>query len=473
MATIRLSRTATFTWQMLLSVLASKEKNLTQRIQHWLKWLTPGLQVKRWLVMSAFGVLLATFGATTWLQLTSIPTLLNFPLIEAVSQKRVNSVFGMLALAIGFFLYLQGQAQAIRSITEVMGSSGQASLVDLLKADRHLKRGPKIVAIGGGTGLSTLLRGLKHYSTNLTAVVTVADDGGSSGRLRRDMGVLPPGDIRNCLGALADEEGLLTELFQYRFQGEDQLSGHSFGNLFLTAMSTMLGDFERAVSASSKVLAVRGRVLPASLNTMHLWARFTDGRYVEGESNIGKSKGKISEVGCFPANPKALPEVIRAIQEAEVIIIGPGSLYTSIIPNLLVPESRDAIANAKVPRIYVCNIMTQPGETEGFTVADHLRALDKVCGMRLFDAVFVHQSANPGSVSLQYVQDRSPATVKSLLHYAKENSQPVVLDQREVMELGCKVVVADVLDRTQTSNYVRHHSMLLADALIHWYRSSS
>jgi uncharacterized cofD-like protein len=308
--------------------------------------------------------------------------------------------------------------------------------------------------VGGGTGLSTLLRGLKEYSSNITAIVTVADDGGSSGRLRREIGVLPPGDIRNCIAALADEEELLTELFQYRFEAGDGLTGHSFGNLFLTAMSKITGDLEQAVVASSKVLAISGRVLPSTLSDVSLWAEMEDGRLIEGESNIPEAKGKIKSIGCMPANPPALPAVIEAIEEAEYIIIGPGSLYTSIIPNILVPDIRNAIAKADVPRIYICNIMTQPGETEGYSVSDHIREIDRVSKVKLFDAVLVH---------------RKPPTSVSLQRYARKNSHPVYLDRQEIAKLNRRIVMANVMDEDPVRGHVRHSSSQLARVLLRWY----
>ncbi len=234
----------------------------------------------------------------------------------------------------------------------------------------------------------------------ITAIVTVADDGGSSGRLRREMGILPPGDIRNCIAALADEEKLLTELFQYRFHAGDGLSGHSFGNLFISAMTEITGDLEQAIDASAKVLAIRGKVLPATLTDVSLWAKLADGRIIEGESKITEAMGQIRQIGCHPADPVALPAALAAIKEADYIIIGPGSLYTSIIPNLLVPAIRQALAQVTVPRVYVCNIMTQPGETDNYSVADHIRAIEKVCEERVFDAVLAQRTA-PSPQSLQ------------------------------------------------------------------------
>jgi uncharacterized cofD-like protein len=347
------------------------------------------------------------------------------------------------------------------SITGVLRSEGDEELIDVLLNHRRLHRGPKIVAIGGGTGLSTLLRGLKTYSANITAIVTVADDGGSSGRLRREIGVLPPGDIRNCLAALASEEKLLTELFQYRFRAGDGLTGHSFGNLFLTAMSEITGDLEQAIAASSDVLAVQGQVLPATLSDVRLWADLADGRRIEGESNITKAGGSIVKIGCTPPNPPALPRVLQAIQEADYIIIGPGSLYTSVIPNLLVPEIAAAIAarckggeTPPVPCIYVCNIMTQPGETQGYTVSDHIRAIDAACGQRLFSAVLVHKKA---------------PSERSLIRYAQENSHPVFLDRETVSKLGRRVVLANVMDEDEETGLVRHNPQRLAGVLLRWY----
>ena len=266
--------------------------------------------------------------------------------------------------------------------------------------------------------------------------------------------MLPPGDIRSCLAALADEEKLLTELFQYRFQTGSGLTGHSFGNLFLTAMNDISGDLEKASAASSKVLAVRGRVLPATLSDVSLWAKLTDGRRIEGESNITKAGGQIRQVGCTPASPPALPAAIKAITETDYIVIGPGSLYTSVIPNLLVPEIRKAIAKTTAPRIYVCNIMTQPGETQDYSVADHIRAIDQACGEQLFDAVLVHQ--------------KTPST-RSLKRYAQENSHPVLLDREEIAKLKRRIILANVMEEDEQNGYVRHDPKRLAGVLLRWY----
>lgn len=426
------------------------------RVHQWFKWLSPGLLVKRWLLISASGVVLASLGVAIWTGMTPIFFLLqllrNF--LAWIAEIVPNYVSGPIVIAGGILLILWGQTRSLNSITQVLMPEGNEELVDRLLNHRRLHRGPKIVAIGGGTGLSHLLRGLKDYSAKITAIVTVADDGGSSGRLRREIGVLPPGDIRNCLAALADEEKLLTELFQYRFQAGDGLVGHSFGNLFLTAMSDIAGDLEQAIAASSKVLAVRGEVLPATLSDVSLWAELADGRRIEGESSITEAKGKILKIGCTPANPPALPRVVEALQEADFIIIGPGSLYTSVIPNLLVKEIADAIAQSEVPRIYVCNIMTQPGETDGYSVADHIRAIDRACGRPLFDAVVV--------------QGKVPSA-KSLIRYSQENSYPVVLDREAITQLGRRIVITNVMDEDKNTGLIRHNSQRLAGMLLRWY----
>lgn len=435
---------------------SSRTKRASSQVNRWFKWLSPGLSIKRWLLLSASGFCMAVLGSAIWIKLTPIYRLLSFisNVLEFITQVIPNYISGPIVLITGVFLVFWGQSRTVGSITDVLGVGKDKQLVDMLLDRRRLNKGPKIVVIGGGTGLSTLLRGLKDYSSNITAIVTVADDGGSSGRLRREIGVLPPGDIRNCLAALADEEELLTELFQYRFEAGDGLVGHSFGNLFLTAMSEITGDLEQAVAASSKVLAISGKVLPSTLTDVSLWAEMEDGRLIEGESNIPKAGGKIRNIGCIPANPPALPAAVAAIEEAEYIIIGPGSLYTSIIPNLLVPDIYDAIASSNVPRIYVCNIMTQPGETEGYTVSDHIREIDRIGKHQLFDAVLVH---------------RKPPSPKSLERYALENSYPVIIDREEIANLNRRIVIANVMEEDETKGYVRHNSNQLARVLLRWH----
>ncbi|MBL1210119.1 YvcK family protein [Geminocystis sp. GBBB08] len=434
-------------------------RNGRKKVNHLYKWLSPGIFVKRWLLTSIIGIIFTVLGIAIWTKLTPIYRFLDF--IIAILNKITNNIpsyiSGPIVIILGLFLLYWGQTRTLGSITEVLKPNNEEELIDVLWNYRRLNRGTKVVAIGGGTGLSTLLRGIKDYSANITAIVTVADDGGSSGRIRREMGMLPPGDIRNCIASLADEEKLLTELFQYRFTSGEGLNGHSFGNLFLTALNDITGSLEGAIAASAKVLAIRGKVLPATLSDVSLWARFADGTIVEGESNIPEVGGKIVELGCKPPNPPATPAVIKAIQQAEYIILGPGSLYTSIIPNLLIPDIREAIAKSSAPKIYVCNIMTQKGETDGYTVSDHIRAIDQVCGGKIFDAVLV--------------QGRSPSD-DILRKYAAKNCHPVYLDREEVIKQDRRIVQANIMSQNTENSYVRHDSQLLGKVLFRWYSNT-
>jgi uncharacterized cofD-like protein len=421
------------------------------------KWLFPGLAVKRWLSLAVGGVLLMLLGIAIWTELTPIFRLKRLIDITLrwITTWIPNNISGPLVTGIGLVMAVLGFRSALRSIEDVLIPEGDEALVDKLLSHRRLSRGPRIVVLGGGTGLSNLLRGLKHYSSNITAIVTVADDGGSSGRLRREIGVLPPGDIRNCLTALANEEKLLTELFQYRFQAGEGLSGHSFGNLFITALTAVTGgDLVRAITATSQVLAIQGRVLPATLADVTLWAELSDGRRVVGESNITKARGRICRIGCDPPNPPALPEAIEAIEKAELVVLGPGSLYTSIIPNLLVPEIVEALARNMAPHIYVCNIMTEPGETDGYTVGDHVMALDRVAGLRLFDAVLVQ---------------RDPPSPRTLERCRRNGSEFVVLDPDKLAYLGCRAVLANVMQEDPETGLVRHNPERLAAMLMRWF----
>ena len=424
-------------------------------VKCYLKWLNPGLLVKRWFVVNAIGILLTNIGLVSFCKLSLVIGLISSlsNLSSAISNIFPSYTCSILITVLGLWLIFIGQTRAFGSIANAIDPKRTQKIVELLldrkaypKGNRRLHQGKKIVAVGGGTGLSNLLRGLKHFSHNLTAIVTVADDGGSSGRLRAELGVLPPGDIRNCVAALAKED-LLSELFQYRFSAGDGLKGHSFGNLFLTAMTEVTGNFETAIAACSKVLAIKGQVLPATLDDMRLWAELDRGELVEGESNIAAAKGKIEHIGCIPANPTALPASIKAIKSADCIVLGPGSLYTSIIPNLLVPEIQEAIALARVPRIYVCNIMTQPGETDDYTVSDHLKAIERVCGQKLFDLAIVNSQ---------------PLSPQALAKYALEGSYPVTIDRAELDSLGCQVIFADILDEDRQTHCIRHNSWKIA-----------
>jgi uncharacterized cofD-like protein len=313
-----------------------------------------------------------------------------------------------------------------------------------------LERNPRIVVIGGGTGLSVMLRGLKHKPLDITAIVTVADDGGSSGILREELQIPPPGDIRNVLSALADIEPLLAEVLKYRFQnGGTGLAGHSLGNLILAAMTDITGDFVTGITELSRIFAVRGRVLPAANQAIVLKAEMEDGSIVVGESRIPKSGLAIRRVFIEPADVEALPDAVQALQEADAILIGPGSLYTSILPNLIVPKLADAIVKSDAVKLFVCNVMTQPGETDDYSVSAHLDAIHAHIGKHLFDYVIV----NNGEI---------PEQVQSL--YAEKGSAPVHLDLEEVNKRGYKVI-ADTLVLFRT--YLRHDAAKLSDHIYH------
>jgi uncharacterized cofD-like protein len=304
----------------------------------------------------------------------------------------------LLSLA-GFGLLLLGVFRLNRTLLAPFVRPGK-TVVDAISEHRRLGRGPKVVALGGGNGLATLLRGLKEHTTNLTAIVTMADDGGSSGRLRRELGLPPPGDLRNCLAALSDDEGLLTQLFQYRFMEGGGLEGHSFGNLFIAALAGVTGSFDRGVLEAGNVLRIRGQVLPATLSDVALVADKTPALEahvvrVEGESQIPISPGRISRVHLEPGEPPAYPEAIRAVLGADMIVIGPGSLYTSILPNLLVPDLAGAIRASRAFKVYVCNVASQPGETDGYDCAQHLAALESHAGKGLVDGVLVNSQIPP------------------------------------------------------------------------------
>jgi uncharacterized cofD-like protein len=298
---------------------------------------------------------------------------------------------------LGFGLIIIGILELNRSIMLPFLRPG-SRVVDALREHRQRERGPRVVVIGGGHGLATLLRGIKVYTRNITAVVTVADDGGSSGRLRRDMGILPPGDIRNCLAALSNDEALLSQLFQYRFpDGDSGLEGHSFGNLFISALAEITGSFEEAVAESGRVLAVQGQVLPSTLHDVRLTAdvllpHAVHEVRVEGESQIPQSAGRVRRVWLEPNNPPAFPLAIQAILAADLIVVGPGSLYTSLLPNLLVPDLSEAIRSSRAFKVFICNVATEAGETDHYSCGDHLRALEDHIGGNMFDVVIANSN---------------------------------------------------------------------------------
>ncbi|MFI5389581.1 MAG: uridine diphosphate-N-acetylglucosamine-binding protein YvcK, partial [Candidatus Eremiobacterales bacterium] len=350
------------------------------------RWLQPGLGVKRWLLLAALGATLFVNGVSRYLTDEGVALNVNEWVDSIVNEFLPPAYLSWIFMIAGALLVMLGIWRWLNSIVSAVTPLGTNSMIDAI-IGRRLERGYRIVVVGGGTGLSTMLRGLKKITTNLTAVVTVSDDGGSSGRLQKELGVLPPGDIRNCLVALADDEALVTELFRYRFREGEGLSGHSFGNLFLAAMTGITGNFDEAIKVSSRVLNVKGRVLPSTLAVSRLCARMTDGRVIAGESTITAARGTIDEVYLDPAFAPPLDEVITAIREADAIVLGPGSLFTSIMPNLLVDQIGREIEAANAIKIYVCNVMTQPGETDGYSASRHVRALLKGAKAKICDVV--------------------------------------------------------------------------------------
>jgi uncharacterized cofD-like protein len=365
------------------------------RVVQVLRWLVPGLGVKRWLLLVVLGTALLGVGLAilTLDVYRTAPDTWWLPYLSWASLRFLaRPVRALIFGGLGVALVLGGIWGINRSLMAPFLKPGRR-VVDALAGHRRRERGPRIAVVGGGHGLATLLRGLKEYTNNLTAIVTVADDGGSSGMLRRTLGVLPPGDIRNCLAALSNDEAMLTQLFQYRFaNGSSGLDGHSFGNLFITALAEITGSFEEAIAESGRVLSVSGRVLPSTLHNVRLVADVllpfvVSEIRVEGESQIPGSPGKVRRVWLEPNSPPGFPQAIQAILAADLVIIGPGSLYTSILPNLLVPDIADSIRSSRALKLYVCNVATQPGETDGYSCSDHIRTIEEHAGENLFDIV--------------------------------------------------------------------------------------
>ena len=412
------------------------------------KWLYPGMRVKRWLALALAGLLFFVAGAdflyAGWISGTFALVLRR--LAEEFLNDAARLAAGGVALLAGLAGLAVGLLKTIKSVAAVLKPGHEGRVAEIIYARQSLRRGPRIVVIGGGTGLSVLLRGLKEYTSNLTAIVTVADDGGSSGRLRGDLGILPPGDIRNCLVALAEKEPLMEELLQYRFRA-GALAGHSIGNLLLAALCDLTGGFDSAVRGFSKVMAVSGQVLPATLADVILCAEMSDGKVVRGESNITRSGGEIKRVFLSPSRCFPLTEALAAIQEADAVVLGPGSLYTSIIPNLLVKGVAEVLARTPALKIYVCNVMTQPGETSGYSASDHVRAITEHAGGLLDYAI-----VNTGEV---------PPRLKA--RYRQEGAEPVAADIEEIEALGV-IPVGEDLARQNT--VVRHHPDRLARAIL-------
>jgi uncharacterized cofD-like protein len=402
-----------------------------------LKWLYPGMLIKRWISLTVFGILMISMGFV----------------IIIFERSSENKTIAGLIIVLGMMCVIFSVKRILKSfMAALMPEKGESALVDKIYEKRILERGPKIVVVGGGTGLSTLLAGLKQRTSNITAIVTVADDGGSSGRLREEFGVLPPGDIRNCLVALADSEDLLGALFQFRFKEGEGLRGHNLGNLFITALSKVTGDFARAIKESSKVLAIRGNVFPATLQTVKLVARRKNGRETTGESRIREEReSPIDRLFLEPGECKATQESIEAIREADAIVLGPGSLYTSVMPNLLIKGIKEEVIKSKAVKMYICNVMTEGGETENFSASDHVRAIIKHTG--------------PGVVNY-CVANTSKIPKKLYEKYKQENKYPVEVSDRDekwFKREKIKLVKAHIAG---IKEFVRHDSIKLSDVIM-------
>lgn len=396
------------------------------------KWLYPGMWVKRWITLSVFGVIMISMG---------------FVMVLMEPSAR-NKTFAAFVIIVGILAVVTGIKRIIKSFVTVFLPGESNELVDKIYQKRILEKGPKIVVMGGGTGLSTLLHGLKEYTSNITAVVTVADDGGSSGRLRKEYDVLPPGDIRNCLVALADAEPLMGELFQFRFEEGSALAGHSFGNLFITALSKVTGNFDAAIKESSKVLAIRGRVVPSTLDKIGLVAEHTDGSETVGESAIPKANSPIRRIHLRPVNCRPTEEAIDAIKKADAIVLGPGSLYTSVMPNLLIGKVYQEMIASKAIKIYACNVMTQKGETDEYKASDHLKALIDHTASGIVEYCIINTARIPEEL---------------LKKYRSEDSYPVIPDSENLRKMKCKVVEAHIIN---SKDYVRHDPDKLAKIII-------
>ncbi|MFH1454249.1 MAG: gluconeogenesis factor YvcK family protein [Armatimonadota bacterium] len=415
-----------------------------------IKWLYPGLRVKRWLFVFWAGLIIFSIGIILMINI-KIPISIELTIlswIKTVFHKNISAFWvDMFFVLLGLILMVLGIRLWFKSIYTAIVPYENKKVLEVLLERGHLKQGYKIITMGGGTGLSSLLRGLKIFTSNITAVVAVTDDGGSSGRIREELNILPPGDIRNCLVGLANEESLMSELFQYRFSSGRDLKGHNFGNILLAAMTNITGNFYEAIKLSSKILSICGKVLPATLDIGVLCAELEDGKIVEGESNISKSTSPIKRLFLKPSSCTPLPEVLSAITEADAIILGPGSLYTSVICNLLIPGMIEGIKNSKAVKIYVCNIMTQQGETTGFKASDHLKAIYKYTGENFFDYVILN-SKHPS---------------KYLERYKEEGAQVVQNDYDQLAKMNIQTVEDNIL---LEDTYLRHNPTALAGSII-------
>ncbi len=406
------------------------------------KWLSPGIGIKRWIILCITGLGMIVLVALLSVKTTSKSSIMLASFLTAVL------IFGI------FLVYMAVKNMMRIFIRALMPTHRNAQLVELVHQKRQsdfLSRGPRVVAVGGGTGLSTLLSGIKLFTSNITAIVTVTDTGGSSGRLRDEMDMLPPGDIRNCLVALADAGPLIRDLFQYRFEDGQGLKGHSFGNLFITALSKVTGDFEKAIVESSRVLAIRGRVIPSTLEKVTLVGEFMDGTSLEGETNITDAAKPLRSIRLKPEECHAHPEALDAIESADLIILGPGSLYTSVLPNLLIADIGTALVNSDAYKVYIQNMMTQPGETDHLSAWDHVRVLLEHTDPRILNACFVNSAVIPEEL---------------VAKYREKGAQPVEMDLEKIRTKGYDVIEGDILS---VDGQVRHEPVALAQLVFDHY----
>lgn len=413
-----------------------------RRFRRFVRWLYPGMRIKRWAALIVGGLVVASVGVLL------IANLFAYELTASVGGPWAASLWGTLASIVGVAAIIAGVRGLVRSIASALMPHSERKLADVVWRQRVRDSGLHVVALGGGTGLSTLLRGLKRYSSNISAIVAVSDDGGSSGRIQRELGVLPPGDIRNCLAALADDEQLMYQLLQYRFNGEaGELGGHSLGNLLIAALTDIAGDFDEAVRQMHEILAIRGRVLPPTTDTITLCAELNDGTHIRGETAVAGAGG-IRRVYLDPGEPRALPEALEAIQEAELIVLGPGSLYTSVLPNLLVPAVAEAMQESRATRVYVCNVMTQPGETDRFRASEHVAAIHSHVNEPVFEYVVVNDGRpGPGVLS----------------RYRAEGAEFVTPDVQAIARMGYIPIRRDLLSR---EDLARHDPGKLSRTLV-------
>lgn len=419
----------------------------------WLRWLSPGMRIKRWVFLFAMGVVFFAFGLLLLLKYSSNgEDGINY---FYTLKHSIESLFDSFPLFIIGGVLLIGSIVMAYSFRKVVGSVKHSlfygedrSILEKIFKESKLAKGPAITVIGGGTGLSMLLSGIKHITGNCSAVVTTADDGGSSGRLRKELNIIPPGDLRNCLVSLAETEPLMGKMMQYRFDERTNLKGHSLGNLLIAAMADAEGSMEEGLKSISKILQVRGQVIPATLDKVNLEAEMEDGTRVYGESNIPKAAAKIKSLKMIPMHVNATASAVEAIKNADVLILGPGSLYTSILPNLLIEDIKKAIIESKAVKIYVCNIMTQPGETDGYTAIDHLEKIINEVGEQFIDYAIVN---------------KQKASEEQVIKYKKKGAEQVEADVDGIERMGIKVIAADLLN---DSNLVRHNSIVLAQTVI-------